>query len=233
MLRAAAAFVVALASVVGRADVPPFNDQVIAGATHRDGPRKWTDQLVRAASYACSNAKSGADGAIDCVLNTVRVRNESDGPLQCHVTLELSRKDDNGNRHVEGDLVVFPGSEFGGPASYGPAALKTRRFTSKCVAIPDVMAPLPAVAQCRGQISAPSPDDFFPPGSKRRREEGDVILEYGVKRGSTDLYEVLVVASSHFEELDNAALELAKQVEVRDQCPNRRYRFKVRFVIRD
>jgi TonB family protein len=82
-------------------------------------------------------------------------------------------------------------------------------------------------------ISAPNPDEYYPRDAKRRRESGDVVVEVGIRRGSQEFTDVRVAMSSGFEDLDNAALGVAKDARGESKCPKQRYRFKIRFVIRE
>jgi TonB family protein len=227
MFRAALAVLLCAGAGAGAAE-PRFTEQTIAGGMHEAGDVKWSYELYRAATLVCPKSKAG-----DCVRNSVHVRNESSRPIQCHVVLEQPRKDDHRRKITENDVVIYAGRGAKLTMSYGPVALVPVRFETTCVAIPATVEPYSMATECIGQAYAPPPSEFYPAGSRRRHEEGDVIFEYSVQRRSHLLHDVLVVVSSGFQDLDNAALALSKRVSVSNQCPGRRYRMKVRFLIAD
>jgi TonB family protein len=168
------------------------------------------------------------------VVNSLIVRNESALPLQCRMVLEQESPDDGGETHHEWENVIFPGAQSSGRGSFGPAALMPKSFSSKCVSVPATLPPdIVVPEECRAQVSGPSPDDFYPPGSKRRNEQGVVALEYAVAEGTTRAAGVRIVGSSGFQELDNAALKFAARMRVTSPCAGQRFRTKVIFKIRE
>jgi TonB family protein len=218
------ALVLVAASAAAGAAEPRFAEQTIAGETREAGEAKWSYELYRAATLTCPKSKPG-----DCVRNLIHVRNHSARAIQCHLVMEQPRKDDSGKKRIEYDMVMYAGREGKLSMSYGPVALVPRRFDVTCAVVPHTPEAIPTPKECWGQLSVPSPRDFYPPGANRRQEEGDVVLEYGVERREPELKDVLVVGSSGFEALDNAALALSKEVRSRGQCPDRRYRMKIKF----
>jgi TonB family protein len=224
--RGVLAIVLLVASGATGAAEPRFTEQTVAGETREVGDVKWTYELYRAATLVCPKSKPG-----DCVRNSVNVRNGSSRAIQCHVVLEQPRKDDARRKIAENDVVIYAGRGAKLAMSYGPVALVPRRFEATCVAIPATIEPYSMTKECFGLTYAPPVERFYPPGARRRKEEGDVIIEYSVQRRSYALHDVLVLASSGFEEIDNAALALSKAVTVRDQCVGRRYRMRFRFLI--
>jgi len=227
--RLATVFLALVANQAGAAEPdtePRFTQETIPGGMREFGEVKWSYHLHRAATLVCPKSPAG-----DCVRNALDVRNESTIPIQCHAVLEQPRKDDNGRKHAENDVVIFAGNRVKLSMSYGPVALVPSMFNVSCEAIPATIEPYSMTPECFGLAYAPPPEDFYPDGAKRRGEEGDVVFEYSVKKRSELLHDVRVVVSSGFQDLDTAALALSKSVSVRKQCPGKRYRMKVRFVI--
>jgi len=209
-----------------------FKDDVIEGAKHEVEAVKWHDDVARTSGFGCF--KSKPDSKEGCVRNTLRIHNESAVTLQCRVTLELPADDELGHARYESDVVVFAGKIGEAVRSHGPIALVPTSFSSTCVAVPATPPPFEEVAEeCKGSVTRPSLDDFYPPASVRREEQGDVWLEYAVEDGNKRLLDVRVVASSGYEEIDSAALKAARRISTTGQCPGRRYRIKVGFWLRD
>jgi TonB family protein len=234
-------------SAAAFARAPRFVDQTVPGAQHEEGEARWTDSLARNASDSCADTsfvgqmKTGRppdrkprEDAADCVRNSVVVRNDSPRPIQCRMSLELKTPDEGDNIHREAEMVIFPGVQETAADSYGPAALQAKSFSTKCVIVPASLLPEAAIPEgCKVEISGPSPGDFYPPGAKRRNEEGRVVLEYSVAEGSNKPVDVLLVGSSGFQDLDNAALKFAKRIQVKNSCVERRHRLNVAFKFRD
>ena len=86
---------------------------------------------------------------------------------------------------------------------------------------------------CEPKVRAPNPDDFYPPASIRRGEEGAVTFEYSVDAQTRAPKDVAIVSASGFVDLDSAALKFARQVRVETACTDQRYRLTVHFKIAD
>jgi TonB family protein len=115
--------------------------------------------------------------------------------------------------------------------SYADVSNVARNHSASCVAVPTgPLTPLDTPAECRPSVSGPSPDDFYPPASRRREEQGAVTLEYSVA-ADTIPADVRVAASSGFADLDTAALKYAKFLRAQGSCVGVRARIRVRFVI--
>ena len=228
MLRGLLVGTLVLAGAGVGAEEPRFTEQITPGGTHEAGDAKWSVELFRAATVLCPKSKPG-----DCVRNVVRVRNDSGKPMQCSLSLTLPRKDDSGRKRLEQQFVIFAGNEGRSSPVYGPVDLVPTRFEATCAVLPSSMEPLDVPVECRGQLTVPPIADFYPPNARRRGEQGDIVLEYGVAPRSKELQDVRVVASSGFAELDTAALVLSRYVATRRQCPGLRYRVKIRFEFRN
>jgi TonB family protein len=73
------------------------------------------------------------------------------------------------------------------------------------------------------------PDDYYPPGSIRRSESGEVIIEFTVGNGTTSVSDVVLVKGSGLEALDHAALRLARSLRVATSCSEQRVRRSIVF----
>jgi len=239
--------VVGLTSAAAMAGAPRFADETRPGATHEEVEAKWTDSLVRKASDLCANTsmmgamatgrpsgRAPREDAADCVRNTVAVRNDSPRPIQCQVLLDLETPDEGDQLHRETEMVIFPGVQELGAQSFGLAAQAPKAFSSKCVIVPALLPPEAAMPEgCQVTISGPDLESYYPPGAKRRNEQGRSVLEYSIAEGSNKPVNVLLVGSSGYQDLDNAALKYAKNIRVKESCAGRRHRLNVSFVLRD
>ena len=73
------------------------------------------------------------------------------------------------------------------------------------------------------------PDDFYPPGSIRRAEEGEVIITFLGSPGDDTARDVQFARSSGVPDLDAAALKVARNLRVRSPCSARVARWAVHF----
>jgi len=84
-----------------------------------------------------------------------------------------------------------------------------------------------------------NPDDYFPQGSRQRKEQGSPVVQVCVGPSGDLLREPVVTESSGFPELDGAALQVAKATRyaagkkdgtaVAESC----LKFKIKFVLRN
>jgi len=72
-------------------------------------------------------------------------------------------------------------------------------------------------------------DDYYPPGSLRREEAGEVIVAFVASPGSKYPRDIEVVRSSGFDNLDAAAFKLAKSLRVNSPCREQKTRWAVHF----
>jgi TonB family protein len=239
--------VAALASaVLASAAGAKFANTTIGGVTHDEAGAVWSDSLQRELSDNCDRpgvAKpimlrpvpgEKVQGSIDCVENILFVDNRSALPLQCHGIIELPQPEQQIESRRESDLVVFPGIQHSIVVAVGRAEDMPTRFTSSCRVIPaEPPAHEVAPKECDLVFRAPSANDFYPPASLRREEQGAVMLEYALDPASRKAIDVLIMKSSGFADLDNAALKYSKYFRGTSNCPERRYRSNVRFSIHD
>jgi TonB family protein len=230
------------------AGAPQFAAQTVPGTTHEEGEAKWTDSLLRTPSDSCADAsirgsmatgrpssQKPRDDAADCVRNVVSVRNESVRPVQCTMRLDLEAPDERGVVQSEGEMVIFPGMQEAGADSHGRASPAPKGFSSTCVIVPASLSPEEPIPEgCQTEVSGPFLADYYPPGAKRRNEQGRVVLEYSLVEGSTKPANVRLVGSSGYQDLDNAALKYSKGLRMKQACTdNRRHRLNVAFQLRE
>ena len=84
-------------------------------------------------------------------------------------------------------------------------------------------------ASCPVDARADSLEDFYPPGSLRRMESGEVIIEFTVEIGTKHARDVSLVTSSGFDDLDRAALKLGRSLAVAAACGTQRVRRSILF----
>jgi TonB family protein len=224
--------------------VRPIEDRRLPGTRQTSGDATWNTELARQVYTFCPGeaiveaVQSGSSPSEandrqtgDCARNTLFVRNDSTVAIQCKAVLEYAKPDHSGDTKLETDRVIFPKAEYPVLRSYANASNMPRTYSASCVAIPaGPMPPLGTPPECRPSYSGPSPDDFYPPSSKRREEEGSVVLEFSVTADAVPA-DVRVAASSGFAELDTAALTYAKHLRAKGSCVGVRARVKVRFAI--
>jgi protein TonB len=105
---------------------------------------------------------------------------------------------------------------------------------------PPAPPPPPRVAGTSAKMrSAPDPDRFYPPGAKRREEQGSPVVQACVGPNGRLLRDPVVTETSGYPELDTAAIQVAKNSRyiaatesgsaVDESC----VKFKVKFVIKN
>jgi hypothetical protein len=147
-------------------------------------------------------------------------------PIQCRVTL-------GGITPV--DVVIHPYGLRTVTTIPGESQPEADALKSVCKAVPKVAPPAPEAGSCSIELKfAGSPDDYYPPGSKRRREEGIVLVDFDFRYDSAKHRDPVVVMSSGFSDLDNAALKLLRSARIVVQgCVAGRARRGMSFAIND
>ena len=104
---------------------------------------------------------------------------------------------------------------------------------------PPAPPPPPRVAGSPAKMkSAADPDQFYPPGAKRREEQGSPVVQACVGANGRLVREPVVTETSGFPELDGAAVKVAKAnryspaTEGGTALPESCVKFKVKFVIK-
>jgi hypothetical protein len=109
------------------------------GSSHAEGEARWRDALLRASVGGCKHRLPRGSrlrpGIRDCVVNQVHVTNLSADVLECRVTLEFPRPDDDGRRRVEHTIRIAAARERWVATAYGPASLEPSHFESSCVVV--------------------------------------------------------------------------------------------------
>jgi protein TonB len=84
-----------------------------------------------------------------------------------------------------------------------------------------------------------NPDDYYPPGSIRREEQGSPVVQACVGPGGKLLREPVVTDTSGFPDLDGAAIKVAKATRYASgtdngtALPESCIKFKVKFVLKN
>jgi periplasmic protein TonB len=104
---------------------------------------------------------------------------------------------------------------------------------------PPAPPPPPRVAGSPAKMkSAVDPDQFYPPGAKRREEQGSPVVQACVGPNGRLVREPVITETSGFPELDGAAVKVAKAnrytpaSENGSALPESCVKFKVKFVIK-
>jgi protein TonB len=104
---------------------------------------------------------------------------------------------------------------------------------------PPAPPPPPRIAGTPAKMrSSPDPDQFYPPGAKRREEQGSPVVQACVGANGRLLREPVVTETSGFPELDSAAIKVAKAnryspgTQNGSALPESCVKFKVKFVIK-
>jgi len=105
---------------------------------------------------------------------------------------------------------------------------------------PPAPPPPVRVAGSPAKMTRPvNPDDYYPPGSIRREEQGSPVVQACVGPGGKLLREPVVTDTSGFPDLDAAAVKVAKATryaagtEAGSALPESCIKFKVKFVLKN
>src|SRR5262245_11807873 len=105
---------------------------------------------------------------------------------------------------------------------------------------PPVPPPPPRAAGQPAKMTRPAnPDDYYPPGSIRREEQGSPVVQACVGPGGRLLRDPVVTDTSGFPDLDGAAIKVAKATryaagtENGTALPESCIKFKVKFVLKN
>jgi protein TonB len=105
---------------------------------------------------------------------------------------------------------------------------------------PPAPPPPPRVAGSPAKMTRPvNPDDYYPPGSIRREEQGSPVVQACVGPNGRLLREPVVTDTSGFPDLDGAAIKVAKATrygpgtENGSALPESCIKFKVKFVLKN
>lgn len=105
---------------------------------------------------------------------------------------------------------------------------------------PPAPPPPPRVAGSPAKMTRPvNPDDYYPPGSIRREEQGSPVVQACVGPNGRLLREPVVTDTSGFPDLDGAAVKVARATryaagsENGSALPESCIKFKVKFVLKN
>src|SRR6478735_4005151 len=105
---------------------------------------------------------------------------------------------------------------------------------------PPAPPPPPRAAGTPAKMTRPAnPDDYYPPGSIRREEQGSPVVQACVGPKGTLLREPVVTDTSGFPDLDMAAIKVAKATryapgtDAGSALPESCIKFKVKFVLKN
>jgi protein TonB len=105
---------------------------------------------------------------------------------------------------------------------------------------PPAPPPPPRIAGAPAKMVRPvNPDDYYPPGSIRREEQGSPVVQACVGPNGRLLREPVVTDTSGFPDLDGAAVKVAKATryaaasENGTALPESCIKFKVKFVLKN
>jgi TonB family protein len=222
-----ALFVVAMQAVAQAAEV---RDVESPRASHEANGVRWTDWLRQVRSDNCEELFRARSLPEKCGNYSLEVQNDTGERLQCRMIMELSAPNEHGQVRIERDIVVEGGGRTA-LASRGPLKSVPVSFDSECWSLPAEVPPLATQAHCAVESLLDNPDDYYPPGSSRRQETGEAIIEFTVEAGSHRPKDVRLVRATGFLDLDNAALKLGHALEVNAQCATSRVRRSVVFDI--
>ncbi len=105
---------------------------------------------------------------------------------------------------------------------------------------PPAPPPPPRVAGTPAKMTRPvNPDDYYPPGSIRREEQGSPVVQACVGPNGRLLRDPVITDTSGFPDLDAAAIKVAKATryaagtEGGSALPESCIKFKVKFVLKN
>jgi TonB family protein len=217
-----------------------------AWSFQQDGALKWGHAIVPAPVSACSGAAILAAqerepqleaqiandiSVFSCFL--LVVRNDTPERIQCQMSAELPLAGRKKPLPIENGIVLDAEATRTAIELFALGKQPPRVAASSCYPIPQALPPFKDRKECKGEFRAPSPARFYPPLSRRNLEEGAVVIEYGVVKGSTRVKDVRVVGSSGFTGLDTAALKVAYESEATHRCADARYRTRIVFKLED
>jgi len=105
---------------------------------------------------------------------------------------------------------------------------------------PPAPPPPPRIAGSPAKMTRPvNPDDYYPPGSIRREEQGSPVVQACVGSNGRLVRDPVVTDTSGFPDLDSAAVKVAKATryaagtENGSALPESCIKFKVKFVLKN
>ena len=198
----------------------------IDGKTYEQAGIQWSDRLSRFETYpaACKPAKGA------CFNDALKIRNGSALDIKCVIHVAYPKSGRKKVENVDSTEIIRANTERSVVQSLGvPAALSPESFGSSCSPVPELPV-LELPPECTLKMSGVNPGIFYPPAAARRNEQGPVTVE--ITMGSaTEMKEIVVVRSSEHPALDAAAIQLLKLTRFETNCPGKRFRKTVPFLL--
>jgi len=177
-----------------------------AGAIYRENGLVWQTGIRRRSIDDCKQTYA-AQPVGHCERAEILIRSESAVPIQCSIAVDRDTKVRATN------IVVYPHEEIEATFTVGPALPDAGGVTSSCKPLPAELPPAPEPGSCSIEITERvDPDNFYPPGAKRRSEQGVVIIDFDVRHDRKELLNPRVVRSGGYSSLDNGALRLLRSL---------------------
>jgi TonB family protein len=187
----------------------------IPGLVRQSDGALWEDRLLVHGEKPCAST-----GEARCVPYHVVIRNDSDRPIECGLYIGST---------WGGDIVVAPNGVRGGGETLVPVGAPIPTFRSQCKLIPSTLPPRPADA-CETEVTVLYPEELYPPGSRRRLEGGETVLDIQLS-DSSRIRAFRVVRSSGWQDLDTAAIKVAKTMRFAPGCGGKTVRRGVLFEV--
>jgi hypothetical protein len=190
----------------------------------RDGVA-WRETVrVERSAHAC--AWFGKPEFAPCLRHVVTLRNESERRIQCKATLEMTLSSVNGERRFEAEFILLPGRDSHELEAVGPEHSESY-LRADCGFVP---SPPPLEGPpCEFEATVVDLDGFYPPGSLRRREIGEAVIEFTVDAGRKYPRDITLVSKSGYADLDTAAVRIGRMLRIATQCKNARVRRAILF----
>jgi len=175
----------------------------------------WEDRLQVYGEKPCAET-----GDARCIPYHIEVRNDSDRPIECGLRVGTTGY---------GDIVVAPNGINQGRDLLLPANAPAPSFSSTCKLIPSTLPPRPADA-CETETTVLFPEDYYPPGSRRRIEGGETVVD--IRLSETNRIRAFrVVRSSGSQSIDTAAINVVKAMRYAPGCGGKTVRRGVLFEV--
>lgn len=176
----------------------------------------WEDRLQVYGEKPCAET-----GDARCVPYRIEVRNDSERPVECHLRVGTSGY---------GDIVVTAHDINQSRDVLLPADAPAPSFSSECKLIPSTLPPRPADA-CETETTLAYPEDYYPPGLRRRFEGGETVVDISLSEKNR-IRAFRVVRSSGWQGIDTAALTVVKALRYAPGCGGKTVRRAVLFEVR-
>lgn len=215
-----------LASVAGVSQAAMGDVTYLDGKTYEQAGISWSDRLSRfeTDAKACKTAKGG------CFNDALMVRNSSPLDIKCVIRVAYPQSDKNKVANVDSTEIIRAKTERSVVQSLAvPATVVPDSFESSCSAVPDLPV-LDLPAECTLKMSGVNPGIFYPPRAVRRNEQGPVTVEITMASANV-MKKAVVVRSSEHPDLDAAAIKLFKVAKFETNCPGKRFRKTVPFLL--